>query len=54
MITFGLIIFQAITPPANADNQGPPPAASVLAASAITASIQGQETVATHGGMFSF
>lgn len=40
---------RAITPPANSDSQGPPPAASVLAASAITASIQGQETVATHG-----
>lgn len=40
---------RAITPPANADSQGPPPAASVLAASAITASIQGQETVTTLG-----
>jgi len=40
---------RAITPPDNREKQGPPPAASVLAASAITASIQGQEVVATHG-----
>jgi len=40
---------RAITAPDNADKQAPPPAASVLAASAISASIQGQEVVATHG-----
>ena len=34
----------------NQTNTGPPPAASVLAASAISATLQGQEVVATHGG----
>ena len=42
---------RAITPPdfPKGEKQGPPPAASVLAASAISASIQGQEVVATLG-----
>ncbi|XP_057307657.1 poly(U)-binding-splicing factor PUF60-like isoform X2 [Hydractinia symbiolongicarpus] len=40
---------KAITPPTSAMAQGPPPAASMLAASAISASIQGQEAVSTHG-----
>jgi len=40
---------RAITPPNNPQAQGPPPAASMLAASVISATLQGQETVSTHG-----
>lgn len=40
---------RAITIPEESEKQAPPPAASVLAASAITASIQGQEAVSTLG-----
>ena len=40
---------RAITAPEQSDKQAPPPAASVLAASAITASIQGQEAVTARG-----
>ena len=40
---------RAITPPCNTKKEAPPPAASVLAASAITASIQGAEAVAARG-----
>ena len=47
-----VFFLQAITPPNNPQVQGPPPAASVLAANVISASIQGQETVSAHGGKF--
>ena len=40
---------RAITAPEQSDKQAPPPAASVLAASAITASIQGQDAVTARG-----
>jgi len=40
---------RAITAPTGANNQGPPPAASVLAANVISASIQGQDVVSTKG-----
>lgn len=40
---------RAITPPSNSEKNAPPPAASVLVANVITASIKGQEAVATHG-----
>ncbi|XP_065648745.1 poly(U)-binding-splicing factor PUF60 isoform X5 [Hydra vulgaris] len=40
---------RAITPPDHALKQGPPPAASLLAANVISASIQGQEAVSAHG-----
>jgi len=40
---------RAITAPEKSDKTAPPPAASVLAASAITASIQGQEAVTARG-----
>ena len=46
-----VLYYQAITPPANAQVQGPPPAAAMLAASVISASIQGQDAVTTHGGL---
>lgn len=44
-----LRVGRAITPPAGANKQGPPPAASVLAANVISATLHGQEVVSTHG-----
>ena len=48
-------ILQAITPPVTTagtqqPQQGPPPSAAILAANVITATLQGQEAVSSHGG----
>lgn len=40
---------RAITAPTGGQVQGPPPSASILAANVISASIQGQEAVSSHG-----
>ena len=44
-----LRVGRAITPPSNTSVQGPPPAAAVIAATAISANIQAQDTVSQLG-----